>query len=236
MQSNIVSNTIQKSNFNEKFVPISVDILVILDVLLSSYLFFFNINRTTASGIWTVLALQLFFFPLFILLALIGNKMQYSKTIKILGNPTMGSFKQPLALTSHAGDVDSGIYTSPKENYMNGLRRAIFLLIGIDVVIMLNFLILSALVDSIRGADGDFVLYFSLLNQVYYIPPIMLMILIHITLPGAVAIDGEITKSHPEIIKNRKSFRLKLQSSISLQFLLITSIIFFLSTFSILRS
>ncbi|MCE7735324.1 MAG: hypothetical protein GPJ54_10635 [Candidatus Heimdallarchaeota archaeon] len=235
MQSNVASNTIHKSNFNDKFFPISVDILLILDVFLSSYFFFFNFNRTLTTGLWTVFAIQLIFLPLLIILALVENKMEYSKTIKILGNPTKASFKQPLALTIQENDEDPNVYTNPNEGYMSGLRMGIFLLLAIDIIIILNFLFLSVMVDRIRGVDGgEVIFYYSMLDQAYYLPPLFIMILFHIKLQGKANVDEELTKWQPDLLTTKKSFRSKIKSTKELKRLMMVSIILFLLTFSVL--
>jgi len=89
------------------------------------------------------------------------------------------------------------------------------------------------MVDSIRGVDGgEVILYYSLLDQAYFLPPLLLMILIYTHLKGRVAVDEEITKWQPELLKSKKSIRSKIKSTKELKQLLLVTILLFLLSFT----
>lgn len=234
MQSNATTTRNMKSSFDEMLFPILVDVLLIIDVLLSVYYFFFNLSRTFKTGIWTVFGIQLIFLPLLILLTLVENRKKYSNTVQMLGNPIKASFKQPLAYSTEVKKGKSNVYTNPNEGYMSALRMGIFLFLAMDIIIILNFMFLGIMVDSIRGVDGgEIIIYYMLLDQAYYLPPILLMIFLYLRMKGASKIDEEITKWEPGLLTGKSSVRKKIKSKKELKRILLASMILFLLSFSL---
>ncbi|OLS28619.1 MAG: hypothetical protein HeimC2_05640 [Candidatus Heimdallarchaeota archaeon LC_2] len=181
MQSVISTKSYLAPNSRLRILPIIFDLLLIVDIFVSTYILLFSPERTLFSGVWLLLAYQLFFFPFFILIAYYNTRSVSFKSIISTDKDIESKKKHPLAYTILNRKTE--IVAPPFEKRLSLLRTLIYFGFALDLLVAINFLILSALIND-GGGDGSIAGYSILFDQVYILPPIFVMIFYYLHLRG----------------------------------------------------
>ncbi len=227
MQSEISVRGLLSQNSVWKFLPIIFDILLILDIFLSTYIFFFSPDRTLGYGLWILFGLQIVFLPIFILIAYLQSKKLNIHQTNQLDNNLNGENKHPLAYTLPTSNQDTEIIQLHNGAKLGFLKTLIYFGFAMNVVISVNFMLLGIYINQ-RGGDTEAAQINLLFDQVFYLPPIFLMIYLYTHFAGQYEENVEVIKGAPNKLTIPKTFISKVKIRKRLRFLGVISFILLL--------
>lgn len=227
MQSEISVRGLLPQNSVWKVLPIVFDILLILDIFLSTYIFFFNPDRTPGYGLWLVFGLQTIFLPILILIAhLQSKKLNIQQTNRLEDDPSVVN-KHPLAYTLPTSNQETEIVQVHNGARLGFLKTLIYFSLAMNVVISVNFMLLGIYINS-RGGDSDPAINNLLFDQVFYLPPIFLLIYLYTHFADQYEGKIEIIKGAPNKFNIPKTFISKVKIRKGLRIFVLISFILLL--------